>query len=403
MLKSIRYSGNKKYGDYIRVLKAIYDSEPVSKLRLKEITRLKHSTLVRIVAWFLDNGIVRAVDTGESTGGRKPALYGVCPTAYYIIGIDIARMYTKAALMDLRCNVVKSEVFGMFEEISCDQTIDRICSLIDGFRNGIDDSKILGVGVGVVGPVDKEKGEIMNPSNFSGEGWESVSLKGLLEKKTGLRVFMDNGVNTAALAEYRGMNVKNAGNIVYITAGIGIRLGVICGGKLLDSAGRDEGAFGHITAVKNGKRCYCGNAGCLEAYVSIPSIIEACRNEIMNGRQSSVFEKADYDLSTVNFDMFCRAVDENDRLALEITENAADHFSTAIANMVRILHPENIILGGPLIQKCQKFLELTIEMTKAKLQTYSCPDTVFSAGNLAEHAAVIGAGYLVVDNFLNFN
>ena len=130
MLKSIRYSGNKKYNDHIQVLRAVYDNEPVTKLQLKKITGLKHSTLVRIVTWLLDIGIVSIVDTGESTGGRKPALYGICSKAYYVIGIDIARMYTKVALMDFRCNVLRYEVFGMFEEMTCGQTIDKVYSLL---------------------------------------------------------------------------------------------------------------------------------------------------------------------------------------------------------------------------------------------------------------------------------
>lgn len=402
MLQSIRYSDNKKYNDYFRILRAIYDNEPVSKLQLKKITGLKHSTLVRIVTWFLDNGAVCLADTGESTGGRKPALYGICPEAGYIIGVDIARMYTKVALMDFRCNVIKSEVFGMFEESTCNQTINRICSVIDDFRTGIDNSKIIGIGVGMVGPIDKEKGIIVNPANFSGSGWEFVALKELIKGKTGLPVFMDNGVNTAALAEYRSLGVKNISNLVYVTAGIGQRLGIICNGKLLNNPGRDEGSFGHLTVEKNGKHCYCGNTGCLEAYVSIPSLMDNCKNEIRNGRQSSILEKTDYDLSMMSFDMFCKAAEENDELVNEIINGAAEYFSTAIADMVKILNPEIVILGGPLVQKCKKLLDLTLGIVKDKVQTYSSSNTAFSAGNLTEHAAVVGAGYLVLDHFLYF-
>lgn len=403
MLQSIKYSDKKKYGDYFRVLREIYENEPVSKLQLKEITRLKYSTLVRIVTWFLDNHIISVADNGKSTGGRKPALYGICSDAGYIIGIDIARMYTKVALMDFRCNVVKSEVFGMSEESTCNQTIDRICTLIDGFKAGIDHSRILGIGIGVVGPIDKEKGIIANPVNFLGSGWEFVSLKAYFKEKTGLPVFVDNGVNTAALAEYRSLDVKGVSLLAYVTAGIGQRLGIIYNGKLLNNSGRDEGSFGHVTVEKNGRPCYCGNTGCLEAYASIPSVMDRFKDEIRNGRRSSLLEKADFDLSTVTFDMFCQAVEENDELANEMINSAADHFSTAIADMVKIFNPEIVVLGGPFIQKCKKFFLLTIQLTKAKIQFYTLSNTVFNAGNLTDHAAVVGAGYLVLDHFLYFN
>ena len=403
MLQSIRNSNNKKYYDYFRVLREIYENAPVSKLRLLELTKLKYSTLARIVTWFLDNHIICVADNGESTGGRKPALYDVCSDAGYIIGIDIARMYTKVALMDFRCKVLKSEVFGMFEESVCNRTIDKICTLIDELKAGVDDSKILGIGIGIVGTIGKEKGIIANHANLSGPEWEFASVKEHFRERTGLPVFADNGVNTAALAEYRSLDMKNIRLLAYVTAGIGQRLGIIYNGKFLNNSGRVEGAFGHVTVEENGRHCYCGNSGCLEAYASIPSVMDICRKEIRNGRRSVLLKKADFDLSTMTFDMFCQAIDENDELANEIILNASEHFSTAIANMVKILNPEIVIFGGPFVQKCKKFLALTIESTRAKLRFSALSNTAFSAGNLADNAAVIGAGHLVLDHFLNFN
>lgn len=396
MPEIIKNFQDKRNREHIIVYKTIREKQPVSKKQLKVLTGLKLTSLANIVSRLLETGLICAKETGESSGGRKPLLYSPNPQAGYIIGIDIARMYTKVALLDMDCHVIESNTFHMSEETTWENTRDKICSLIDSMCSGIGKENILGIGVGAVGPIDRKNGIILNPANFPAKGWENVRIKEELESRTGFLTILDNGVNTSALAEYRSSWFKDYGSMVYIIAGVGLRLGIIANSQLINNFYSKQGSFGHTIIRPDGKLCYCGTAGCLEAYVSIPAIVGEFAERMKAGRTSSIEEN----VSSISFDTFCGAVNNHDALAMEIAENAADNFAIGLANLINTVSPELVILGGPLIKKCSRFYKRSIESVKAKLNNSYAYETSIRLGYLGDNATVIGGGYLVLDYYL---
>lgn len=391
---------NNRYEDHKKVYRLIREHGPIAKSKLVSISGHTLSTLNRIIYDLINAGFINATETGESTGGRKPQLFSLNPNAGYVIGIDIARMYTRVALMDLNCIVLKSEAFGMFEDSTPEKTIDKICTLISDFCSGIDRDKLLGIGVGTVGPIDREKGIILTPANFPNAGWENIPIKNLLQEKTKLMTLIENGVNAAALGEYLNGSGKGFGNVAYITAGIGLRLGLVTNGKLVSNINNYRGGFGHLKVDNTGPSCYCGNVGCLETFFSISAILRRFKNEIEKGRSSSALQKVEFDISAINLDTFCDAVESLDPLANEILEAAAKYMSTGLLAIENIVAPELVILGGPLIKKCDLLYQRSVKMALESMQKCSPSIIQFSKGTFEENAVVVGVGNLVLDYYL---
>jgi predicted NBD/HSP70 family sugar kinase len=396
MFKETKSMNQKKNFDYKYVFNQIRNHKSVSKSELEQLTGLKLTTLNRTVNGLLKDGMIRAAESGESSGGRRPLLYSVNPEAGYIVGVDISRTYTRIALTDLNCTVVKSASFGIFKESTPDNVFQKISDVISDFSKDISKEMILGIGVGVVGPLDREKGILLNPENFPAEGWENLYLKEILEEKTGLKVVVESGVNAAVAGEYHSGYGKGFGSMAYIIAGVGLRLGMLANGKTCDI---DSEEFGHIVVDIDGTSCTCGSKGCLEAYVSIPAILKRFVEGLKKGISSSMAARLEYDTAEINFDSFCKAVEENDELAVEIVRDAARYFAAGITNVVKIASPQLIILGGPLIRKCDLFYRLSTENVLQDRCKNASTKIKFSKGVLEENAIVTGAANLVLDYF----
>jgi len=133
----------------------------------------------------------------------------------------------------------------------------------------IDRKKLIGIGIGTVGPLNRASGVMINPANFEAPGWSNVPFKAMLAEKTGLPVIIDNGANAAVLAETLFGAGKGLKDVVYLNCGIGIRTGVISSGTIVRTINDAEDAFGHMVIDVDGETCICGNSGCIETYSSI--------------------------------------------------------------------------------------------------------------------------------------
>lgn len=371
--------------------------EPVSRAELEIITGYKPTTLVRTLSYLMEARLIHGSDVGESTGGRKPALYRINPAAGYIVGVDISRTYCKVALMDLECKVLRSSTFGMYAENTQTATLGRVCSLIGELSSGVDRRSILGIGVGTVGPLKRETGIIRSPGRFPTSDWENGYIKKELERVTGLLTLVENGASAAAFGEYKKGSAKNYNSIAYIISGAGLRLGTISNGKIARNNIINENGIGHVVVDIFGETCSCGNKGCLEAYTAIPAIMKSFINELKQGKYSIALEKVDFDLKAINIDVFCEAVKKGDKLALEVVEKATAYFAVGLSNLINILNPELIILGGPLIKKCELFYKMTTSIVEERIRGTLPYVPNFSMGELEEEAVVVGCGNIILD------
>ena len=330
------------------IFSLIQKKGPLAKNELREVTGMKLSSLNRIMRPLVQKELIAGAEIGESTGGRKPVLYGVNRENYYIIGIDISRTYTQVVVINLKMDILCRRQFAMDETCTPEKTAKLISEAVsEEFRQlSIGKQMILGAGLGTVGPLDRERGVMLDPGNFPAPGWIDTPVKDILERELGYPVIIDNGANTAVLAEFLFGDGKNMKSTAYFNCGIGIRTGVISSGNIVRTVNDTEDVFGHMIIDVDGERCNCGNYGCIECYSSIPAIVRKFISELKKGRSSSLSKP----LEEINYIDICVAAEKKDNTAREVITGAAIIFGSGLANYINLLNPGLVILSGPLIR-----------------------------------------------------
>ena len=367
-----------------KILGLILHKGAMTKSQLAKVAGLKLTTLNRMMLPLEKEDLILPTETGESTGGRKPVIYDVNPRRYYVIGINISRLYSQVVLTNLKMELLEKDRFDMDRNSSPQATLNRILDWVEKVLEKREQGYVIGVGIGTVGPLDRKSGIILNPENFEARGWENIPLKAIVEERTGLPVIIDNGANGAVLAETRYGSGKGMKSVIYLNCGVGIRTGVISSGTLVRTINDADDTFAHMVIDVNGKPCRCGNQGCVERYSSIYAIMEAFNPE-----------------RPVSYQELCREAEESDTPARQVLQNAAVRMGTGLANFIQLLNPGLVVLSGPLILHSQLFYEICVEAAKRRRPWDKGGHLVFSRGGAFEENAIsIGAAALVVEHYL---
>ena len=380
------------------MLKLIQQYGPISKSKLLQLTKMKLSTLNRMMQPLINDRLIIETEVGESTGGRRPVLYDINPERYFIIGVDISRTYIRIVITDLKLNIIEQEL--LLQCGSPDDTVKLISNKINKLLGqiSIDKSSILGIRIGTVGPLDRKNGIIDNSTELSTNDWVNVPIKEMMEKQAGLPVIIDNGANTAVIAEHLFGIGKGTDNIAYFNCGIGIRTGAILSGNIVRGINDAEDVFAHMVIDVDGELCICGNYGCIECYSSIHSITKKFNSEIKKGRLSSILKF----IEEIDYIDICNYAEGKDQLSREIIENAAVIFGAGLTNYINLMNPQFVILSGPLIKHSRLFYDLSTQTALKRIYSRENHKVIFcKGGHFGDNAMAIGAAVMVMEEAMN--
>ncbi len=209
------------------------------------------------------------------------------------------------------------------------------------------DLDIVGVGIGSPGPLSTKTGIVEITPNLK---WKNVPLRQMISDSLGLPASLDNDANCAVLGEAWKGAARGAVSVVGLTVGTGIGGGIVVHDRLYHGASDMAGEFGHMTIDSNGRRCQCGNYGCLEAYASGPAIALRSVEAIETGYASQISELVNGKLEDVTAQTVYDAAKNGDALAQEVVRNTAGFLGAGIANIVNILNPEVFVICGGVTQ-----------------------------------------------------
>lgn len=372
----------------------------VSKQTLLEESGLTVSTLTRILEELLAQRLLLEVGYGESTGGRRPILYETNPHYGYVFGLEISRTHSKLIFMDFHLNQLDEYTWTMDAGITPDILMASVRTQVLRMLKlaTIDITRVVGLGIGAVGPLDRREGIILNPSRFAAPGWSQVAIKERLEQLLELPVCLDNGANTALLGEYWAGGNRNQHHLLYLHAGVGLRSAIMNEGRILHGVMDTEGAVGQMIIESSGvpSRIDGGNYGAWESYVSIHTLETKAREEWKRGR-STLLRQLAVSPEQLAFSHLAEALQERDPLVTELFGHTAAYCGIGLANMINILHPEEVILGGPLFTAADYFYQEAARIALDKTYYRDQFKVRFTKGLLGEHAVAAGAGALVLD------
>jgi glucokinase len=205
------------------------------------------------------------------------------------------------------------------------------------------EAEVIGAGVGAPGPLDTKSGIVLLTPNL---GWVNMPLRQRLQDGLGLRTALDNDANCAVLGEWWRGAARGTRMAVGLTIGTGIGGGIIIDGKLYHGASDIAGEIGHMTIDANGRRCKCGNYGCIEAYASGPNIALRAVEALESGAESSLPSYVAGDLQKVTAQTVYQAAQAGDEVALEVVRDTAKFLGAAVASLINIFNPEAVVIMG---------------------------------------------------------
>ena len=317
------------------------------EVTLAELTKeLKISipTITKLIQELVEEDIVSDLGKVETQGGRRPNVFGLTCSTLYFAGVHVGRDSMTCVITDLQNNLVYELIYDDFELTDREQCLDTICNNISNFLEGCgyDRTKILGLGVCIVGRVNTSEGRSFHYFTSFEE-----SLREIIESRVGLRVLVENDTRARCYAEYNFSRSKTESNVIYLHLGLGVAIGIVSDGKLYYGKNGFAGEFGHIPFFDNEKICFCGKKGCLETEVS-GIAIEEKMNELVRNGANTILRKRYEAKEQIHINDIVNAARNDDNLSIELIEEAGEKVGKAVAFLINIFNPESVIVGGNL-------------------------------------------------------
>ncbi|MCM8774802.1 MAG: ROK family protein [Candidatus Omnitrophica bacterium] len=267
----------------------------------------------------------------------------------YAIGIDIGGTKISLVIGNSQGKIMTRHVLETQKGARAEQSVRNIIDHVEALirESKAPRKKILGIGIGIPGPVDSEKGIVPRSPHMT--GWTGISLGPILSRKLKLPVFMTNDANAAALGEKMFGEGRREKHFVYLTISTGIGGGLVSNGQLIEGASFMGGEVGHMKIVAGGRKCKCGKLGCLEAYASGTAIASFAAEAMGKGKRSTLrgFMAKNRKLSAKEVGL---AAQNGDRLALEVFKIAGFYLGVGISNLLHLVNPGMVVLGGGVLK-----------------------------------------------------
>lgn len=340
------------------VLNAIKTHGPIDRAWIARHISLSPATVTTITADLISEGLVFEKETGDSRGGRKPILLAINPKGAYVVGIKLTETMAIAALTDLEATVLAKssrELLGFEPDSVVELMAELTNSLLE--EAGVPADKLIGVGLGLAGIVDFQKGIVRKATYL---GWQNLPIRELMCEKINAEIYVDNDVNTLTLAEVWFGCGQGIDNFLTVTVGRGIGLGMIANGQFFRGAGGGAGEFGHIVIDPEGLLCDCGKRGCLETLVGDPGLLRDAKSAFEKGELPHLPHKVD--------DLVQMALHGNPA-AIRILEETGSILGQSIANLINLFNPQRILISGEGVSRGPVFFE----SLKKSIQKYSLP------------------------------
>lgn len=325
------------------VYRIIDQQGPVSRVKVAEISQLAPASVTKITRQLLEHDLIREEALQESTGGRRAISLMTVRDRFQFVSCRLGRRTIYLALCDLEGR----ELIQIQRELVGQLTIDEVlATLTAAIEDLISNStrkirKLIGLAVTLPGLVNPESGEVLYMPTLT---LNKVPLAHLLETYFGLPCYVGNDTRSLALAEHFFGASRNNQDAILITIRNGVGSGIISKGRVLLGQNRNVGEIGHIQVERFGRRCHCGNFGCLETIVSNAAIVERTQELLARGHTSTLSS------STLSIEQICRAANAGDALACQIIQETGEYLGRTIAIMVNLFNPEKILLAGEVVE-----------------------------------------------------
>ncbi|MGF6528155.1 glucokinase-like ROK family protein [Variovorax sp. PvP013] len=384
--------------DELLLLEATFWSSGGSRHGMAERLAFSKSKANALIAGLVDQGVLAEAGLRPSSGGRRAENLRLSDSLGVLLGIDIGATRLDIALLGPDLRPLAQHVEAADVRQGPGVVLARVRVLLRDMlaSAGIDARRVIGIGIGVPGPVDFQSGQLVNPPLMP--AWDGFSIRDLLREDYAAPVFVDNDVNLMALGELWRLK-RSLSNFLVVKVGTGIGCGIVCHGEVYRGAAGSAGDVGHICVDLDGPRCHCGNVGCVEAMAAGPAITRMATRAAADGESEALAEclRRTGRIEAADVGHAGRA---GDVAANGIIQKAAGLLGQMLASVVNFFNPSHIFIGGGITQVGPLFLAAVRQSVYQRSLALSTRHLEIQYTPLGAQAGVIGAGVLAMQETL---
>ncbi|MBD2870053.1 ROK family protein [Paenibacillus arenilitoris] len=387
-------------GSKTSIIQALRMHGAMPRVNLTKVTELSRATISSTISELIACNLVKETEKTPSTGGRPAISLELVPGSQAVIGADLDNQVWTLGVFDLLGNVLqvtKIPVSSSRPETAVHELVEQTKAFIKTFDTNV----IPMFGIGVPGLVDTTRGTIRSASDL---GWSNVVIEEMVSSALGWPTVAINRHRARGLAECRFGSGREYNHMIYVGVGSGIAAGIFNDRKLVSGSFGGAGELGHITVEPAGPVCPCGNNGCLHLYATASAIEQETRRLLRAGQEESLLSSGypGNDLQLLQAEFICRAADEGDELAIRVVNHAATYLGIALANLVNLLNPEAVILGGAIPGLCRTYVQTATKVMYQRSMTSLSAGIAVNTAVLAETGGALGAINYALDRHFSF-
>ncbi|MEV8532065.1 ROK family transcriptional regulator [Streptomyces sp. NPDC051211] len=362
-----------------RVVRAVRLAGSLTQAEIARTTGLSAATVSNIVRELKDGGTVEVTPT--SAGGRRARSVSLSGDAGIVIGVDFGHTHLRVAVGNLAHQVLAEESEPLDVDASWVDGFDRAEHLVGRLIESLGTvrEKVIGVGLGVPGPIDVESGTLGSTAILP--GWAGINPRDELSRRLGVPVYVDNDANLGALGELVWGSGRGVKDLAYIKVASGVGAGLVINGQIYRGPGGTAGEIGHITLDESGPVCRCGNRGCLETFAAARYVLP-----LLQGSHGP----------ELTMERVVELAREGDPGCRRVITDVGRHVGSGVASLCNLLNPSRVVLGGSLADAG----ELVLAPIRESVGRYAIPSAARQlsvlTGSLGGRAEVLGALALVL-------
>ena len=367
-----------------------FTSGGISRAELARYLGISRAAITSIINELLDLELIHETTEGPVTGGRRSKLLGINPEAGFAVGVDIGATHLGLVLTDLSAQVVQEHEISFDVAVGPEICLAKIDDLLRELlvKENLTLEDILAIGVGVPGPVVEVAGGVVAPPIMP--GWDNFPIKTHLHALWNCPISLNNDAELGALGEWAYGAGRGERHLLYIKVGYGIGAGLLIDGQIYRGASGSAGEIGHITILDQGPDCTCGNTGCLEALAGGRAIAERAVQAIQSGHRRTQLSQVNPQKRMTALDV-ASAARMGDHVAQEIVAEAGEYLGIAIANLINVVNPGMIVIGGGISRMGDLFLEPIRHSARNRSLTAAVKDLRITAATLGRRSTSMGA------------
>ncbi|MFD2114888.1 ROK family protein [Paenibacillus yanchengensis] len=391
-----KYSDQK--GSKTTIIQMLRKHGAITRIELAAITQLSKATISIAVNELLELGLVEELEVMPSTGGRPATKLNLTHDSYAVIGVDVNNNEIIVTAFDLRGKVYCSTQLSL-TAVDPAFIVQKIREQVDKVTKQLSCPIIPILGVGITGVVDTAAGIVRSSAVL---GWQQVPLAKLLQEQLGWTIVIVNRSHARGLSECRFGAGEQHETIIYIGVDSGIGAGLYINRELVQGVSGGAGEIGHTTILLDGPLCACGNKGCLQMVASTTAMEQDARYWVRQGVESVLQSYARTDVELLDMPTICKAGNEGDALASEVIERAATYVGVTLANMVNILNPDSIIIGGSIASECPLYIQAAEKVMRQRAMVQLADRVTVKRGQLDQEGGPLGAITYALDRSVTF-